>query len=315
MQPCETMIKRAVTVLAVFLCVTTSLSAGPRTSASYSIPAESIGGGGVRTQSTSYSLNGSAIGEFGGGANPVTAGGAYSAKSGFVGELYDIVGLSVTAPPSNNLNESTSRQLVAAPLADDATTLAPFNAATITWSVVSGPITSISSSGVATAGIVYQTTPATVGGSGQGLSGQLALSILNVNNDDLGTYASDGIDDAWQVQYFGQNNPKAFPNADPDGDGQNNYFEFTGGLVPNDPNSRFVLNIQPISGQPGRKAIVFNPLVAGRTYAVQFGPSLTEGSWNPLTGTTQSDSGSTRTVTDMNASPAPRFYRVQITKP
>ena len=300
-------------LLALFAAAATA-SAGPRASTNYSVSAESLGGGGVRAQSAAYSIDGSAVGEFGAGANSVVASAAYSSKAGYVGELYEIVSLSVTAPPSNTLNESTSRQLIAAPQADDGTTLAAFNPSTITWSVVNGPITSVSSAGVATAGIVYQTTPATVSGSGQALSGQLTLSILNVNNDDLGSYAGDGIDDAWQVQYFGQNNPQASPTADPDGDGHNNSFEFTAGLVPNDPNSRFVLNIQPVAGQPNRQAIIFSPLVGGRTYGVQFRPSLTSG-WSPLTGTTQSDSGNQRTVIDPNASPAPKFYRVQVTKP
>jgi hypothetical protein len=291
------------------------LASAARTSANYSIPVDSTDAGGSSAQSASYALKGSAAGEFGSGQSAVTTSAGYSCKNGFVGELYDIVSLSVTAPPSNNLNEAASRQLVAAPLADDSTTVAPLNPSAVAWSIASGPITSVTAAGVATAGNVYQDTPATLAGTAQGLSGQLVLNILNVTTDDFGAYAGDGIDDSWQVQYFGQPpNALAGPNADPDGDGQNNLFEFTAGLVPNDPNSRLVLSIQPVAGHPGQKSIVFNPVVSGRTYAVQFRTNLVTGAWSPLTGTTQSDNGSTRTVTDPNAT-GPKDYRVQVTKP
>jgi hypothetical protein len=265
--------------------------------------------------SANYSIKGTASGEFGAGANAMAMSPDYANKGGFVGGLYDLVGLSITAPPSNNLNETASRQLGAAPLADDATTLPSLNPSTVSWSVVIGPIASISSSGLATAGNVYQDTLATVGGTAQSLGGQLNLTILNISNDDFGAYANDQIDDSWQVQYFGQPpNPLAGPSADADGTGQTNLFKFVAGLNPLD-GSRFTLSIQNVSGQPSQKNLVFTPLVGGRTYVAQFTTTLPNpNSWGTLTGTTQSDNGATRTVTDTSAS-APKSYRVQITKP
>lgn len=307
---------RAIAFVAAFVSAVGPLSAGPRASGNYSIPAESVGVAGGRAQSAGYAINGSAVGEFGAGAVSVVSSAAYSMKTGFVGELYEITGLSVTSPPSNALNEGSNRQLVAAPQADDGSTTAALNPANVTWSVVNGPITSITTAGVATAGTVFQDTPAAVGASASSLSGQLNLTVSNVNFDDFGAYAGDQIDDSWQVQYFGQPpNSLAGPTSDPDSDGQNNRFEFTAGLIPNDPKSRFVLSIQPVIGQPGQKSIVFNPLASGRTYAVEFRTNLTTGTWSPLTGTTQSDNGTTRTVNDLSASSAPKFYRVQIAKP
>ena len=303
----------------VFLPVALALLSGPlsalaaRSSASYSIAAETADNGGGRTSSASYRNDGSA-GLIAGLATVAVPN--ETMKHGYAGQLYDIVGLSVTAPPSNNVNEAASRQLAAASLADDDTTLAAFDPSTVTWSIVSGPIASISTAGVATAGNVYQDTLATVGGRAQGLNGQLSLTILNVGIDDYKEYASDGIDDAWQVQYFGQPpNPLAGPNADADGTGQNNLFKFVAGLNPLD-GSRFTLSILAVNGQPSQKQLLFQPLVTGRTYTPQFTATLTNlASWAPLTGTTQSDNGNQRTVTDPNASPAPRFYRVQISNP
>ncbi|MGZ4988265.1 MAG: hypothetical protein ACXWBP_09495 [Limisphaerales bacterium] len=307
------------TIIAIFLVVAlvhpTSTQAGSRSSANYLIPADSVDASGAVLSSANYMIKGTGTAEFGAGSNALTASTDYTNKGGFVGELYDIVGLSITAPPSNNLNETASRQLAAAPLADDTTTLTSLDPSTVNWSIVSGPVNSISTSGLATAGNVYQDTLATVGGAAQSLSGQLNLTILNVTNDDFGPYANDGIDDSWQVQYFGQPpNPLAEPNADADGTGQTHLFKFVAGLNPVD-GSRFTLSIQQVSGQPAQKKVIFQPLVSGRTYAVQFRSSLTSGTWGPLTGTTQSDNGSTRTVTDLNASAAPKLYQVQITKP
>ena len=141
--------------------------------------------------------------------------------------------------------------------------------------------------------------------------------MRNVNIDDYQTYAGDLIDDAWQVQYFGVNNPNAGPNVDFDGTGQTNLFKYVAGLNPLDPTSRFTVQSQGVVGQPLQRNIVFQPLVAGRVYVVQFNTSIATGggTWTTLSNISSIDNGNIRTVTDLNASDPERFYRVQITKP
>jgi hypothetical protein len=279
--------------------------AAPRTSADYSINAEALSVAGSRTGSSSYTNDSNT-----GGVAGISSAATDTVKHGYAGQLYDIVALSVTAPPSNALNENTGRQLFAAPLADDSTTLAPFDPATVTWGVIAGPIASISTGGLATAATVYQDTLATVGASTLGLTGQLALTVLNVASDDFGGYAGDGIDDAWQVQYFGENNPNAGPNADPDGDGQTNLFEYIAGNAPNDSASRFELRMTE------RGKLVFTPRLPDRTYAIEYRADLSNGAdWAPLTGFNQSDNGSERTVVDTDASTPAKVYRVRISYP
>jgi len=282
-----------------FMAITQSVKAA-RSSASYSVPADSTDGAGVQVQSANYSVKGSAIGEFGAGQTAIATSAAYSSKAGFVGELYDIVGLSITAASSQ---------------ADDTTTTAALDPSTVTWSILSGPFGGISSSGLATAGTVYQDTIAVVQGVAQSLTGQLSLTVLNVNTDDFGSYAGDGIDDAWQVQYFGQNNSNAVPTADPDGDGQSNYFEYIAGVVPNNPNSRFLISIAPVIGQATQRAIVFSPRLSDRTYTVKSKINLTDPTWNSLTSFNMTDNGQTRTVIDLSASGSNKFYHVEISKP
>lgn len=281
-----------------------------RTSASYSMAAETFDAGGTAVlSSASYSIKDASAGTVGALARST----GYTAKGGYAGQLYEVTGLGVSGA-SASVNEGGTLQLSAAPLLDDRTLLSTLTSG-VNWSVVSGPLASVSSGGLATAAIVYQNTPATVRASSGGLTGTGILTVLNVNLDDFGAYAGDGIDDAWQVAYFGLDNPQAAPGADADGTGQNNLFKYLAGLNPLDPNSRFSLVIQPISGQPMQKTLTLSPVYSGRTYTVQSASTLTQPNWTTLTNATVSDTGTTRTLIDPSASGAVRFYRVQVSMP
>jgi hypothetical protein len=296
--------------LALITCGT--IEAQVRTSANYSITTEVADSGGTRATSAAYSNIGSSGGVTGVStvALPVEV-----AKQGYIGQLFEIVGFSVSAT-QNFVNEGATLQLSGGQLLDDATTLA-VNASLVSWSVVSGPLASINANGLATAQIVYQDSGAVIQGVYQATTGQFPLTVRNVNIDDFQTYAGDGIDDVWQVQYFGVNNPNAGPNVDFDGTGQSNLFKYVAGLNPLDPTSRFTVQSQPVNAQPLQKNILFQPLVTGRVYVVQYNTSIASGggTWTTLTNISSIDNGSVRTVTDLNASDPERFYRVQITKP
>ena len=67
-------------------------------------------------------------------------------------------------------------------------------------------------------------------------------------------------------------------------------------------------------GFPGSKDLIFSPLVAGRSYEVKSNTALT-GAWQPLGTIITADAGAQRTVTDLNATGAAKFYHVEITKP
>jgi hypothetical protein len=303
-------IKSIAVQISILVAAPLLLQAGPRTSATYSISADITDSGGKRTASAAYSID-SSVGSVAGISTVSTP--AIIAKHGHIGQLYEPTALQLAASPAS-IDEGGTRQLGAAQLLDDATTL-PVPAASIAWSVQNGPISNISVTGLATAAPVYQNTSAAVQGAFAGLSGSLNLTVLDTVSDNFGSYAADGIDDAWQNQYFGLNSPLAAPGMDPDGDGQNNRFEFTAGLVPTNPLSRFMLTIAPVPGQATKKQVVFQPLVAGRSYTVMTSPDLSSGSWTTLTGSTSSDNGTQRTVTDSAASSLHRFYTIKIVKP
>ncbi len=293
--------------LIAFAC---AAGAAPRTSADYSISSESIDQGGALLTSANYAVNASANDTGATGSEPTCG---YLVKSSYIGQLFDVVGALPTAPVAE-IVEGGTVQLGALQVLDDATVL-PFSPSLATWSVGSGPITSITPNGFATAALVYQNTSATVRLNYQGFTGTLSLAVLNVNTDDFGIYAKDGIPDDWQVQYFGQNNPNAAPDVDATGSGQTNLFKYVAGLNPTDPASVFRVTVQPVSGQPSQRKIVFSPVVSDRAYTVVYKNNLTDGTWTPLAGASQSDNGQQRTVIDTDAAGKAKFYRVQISKP
>ncbi len=293
----------------LFLCLVLAAPVRADTRSYYAVTTETIDAAGDHATSASYSSDAT--------AGPIsgisTASPPETLKQGYVAQLYEITGLALSAQ-SNPVNEGATDQLSASQTLDDATFLT-VSPTSVTWSVLNGPLTGINASGLATAGTVYQDTLATAQGV-FGFTATLPLTVNNVNLDDLGTYAGDGIDDAWQVQYFGlPPNLLAGPDVDADGTGQSNLFKFVAGLDPLDPNSRFVLKIATVDGQPSQMDLIFSPRLIDRVYLVKAKLDLTSGSYAPLPNSSFSDNGQERTVTDFDGNGATKFYIVEITKP
>ena len=298
------------------LVILSELQAEPRTSANYTISADTLDAGGGRAASASYTESaslGTIAGTWGGG-DP-----AQLLRAGLLARFSDATGVQLIPAvggtlPSYNLAEGTTLQLTAYQELDDAS-FHPLAAATVVWSVVSGPISSVSPAGLVLAGIVYQDTAAEISGTFGGFTDTLPLTVINVNEDDFGAYAGDSLPDGWQVQYFGLNNPLAAPAVDASGTGQTNLFKYTAGLDPTDPASRFTLEIDPVDGQPAQKDLIFTPVWADRSYLVEYTTDLAGGVWLPLSGGQENTAGQVRTVTDLAAAEQVKFYRVRITKP
>ncbi len=188
-----------------------------------------LDGGGGRVAGGEIVLDAS-LGDGGGIASAGTA----TLKAGYAGQLYDLTGLSVTASPAS-VAEGATRQLTAAAGYDDGT-VGPLDG-TLLWSVVSGPLSGVSVSGLATAGPVWQATPATARATLGALRGTTTLTVLDTNPDNYGLYAADGLPDRWQVDAFGEENPDGVPAADPDEDDSPNSGEYAADTDPNDDTS------------------------------------------------------------------------------
>ena len=236
-------------------------------------------------------------------------------RHGYIGQLYDVLGFGILFT-ENYPPEGSTTQVIPLRTLDDGTHLAvPLT--DVTYSALNGPVSGISATGLITTLPVDEETSAMIRAVLTGVEGavaELPIFVQDTLPDNYGTYAADGLPDRWQRQYFGPDNPLAAPLLDPDGDGQNNRFEYTAGLVPTDPLSRFQLRIAPVPGEPSWKKLILSPLVEGRRYEVKSNAGLAD-PWLPLSDTDTTDAGDERTVTDHEADPARKFYHVEITKP
>lgn len=287
----------------VFGAVSTSASE----SANYSMDPAGFGGAG-RSSAGPYTQN-AAFDPYGG--HSVSGSGDVVAKAGYVGQLVDPVSVEVTMVPED-VPELSTAQLAAALVMDDGskTNVEPD---VVVWGIKHGPVSAISTGGLLETEAVYQDTPAEVQAEFAGSSsGSLVFTVLDTVTDNFGAYSGDGLEDAWQVLHFGLDNPAAAPGADPDGDGQNNRFEWTAGIHPLDPLARFVFQIEN-SLSPGQMDLVFSPLVPGRVYRVLHGPSP-DAIVTPLASAPPVDVGNERTLTDPSPADERRFYRVEITR-
>ena len=104
-------------------------------------------------------------------------------------------------------------------------------------------------------------------------------------------------------------------NGDDDGDGNSNHFEFIAGLDPRNPNSVFTVTLVPGGGLTNQTAIIFKPIISGRTYTVRSSNSLSPANWQPLSNATSSDTGNTRTVNDASTISSKKFYMIEISIP
>jgi len=245
----------------------------------------------------------------GGSVGAVSSLGPVFLLEGFPAQIAAPDSLVVTATPAI-VGEGQARQLAGALLLDDGTTVA-IQATAIQWQVLGGPLTAINGNGVAQAAVVYQDTASTAGGSAAGVDGNAQLTIINVDPDNFGAYAGDGLDDLWQVTFFGINNPDAGPGKDPDGDKQDNTFEFRGGTVPDDPTSFFKHWI--VAAPAGEFWLRFEPWFADRVYT--FEETFNLSSFQLVPGATIDNAGAIGTAKDPAAGPAPRFYKIGISKP
>jgi hypothetical protein len=156
----------------------------------------------------------------------------YAFRGGYAGQLHDVTGIAIDAPSSPlTLDERATRQLGATAIHDDASRTA-LTADQVDWSVQSGPLSSIDSGGLVTAASVYQNAVAVARASYGVFSATGEITVVNTGVDDFAPYAADGLEDSWQVRYFGEAGTFGGAASNPDSDGSDNLQEFAFGTDP-----------------------------------------------------------------------------------
>lgn len=138
--------------------------------------AQTLNSGGGAAFSSSYTDDGS-LGD--GFDTSSVVSGRRIVKSGFIGQLYEAESLTLAADPAAVIEGTTTQLSAVATMDDD--TLVRLSGSDAKWSVMEGAITGITSGGLATAGLVFINAPATVRGRWDGVTGDLVLTVLNLN--------------------------------------------------------------------------------------------------------------------------------------
>jgi hypothetical protein len=282
--------------------------------ASTIVTTSTIDGGGLHTTSANYAIDNSI-----GGIDGISSASADTAKNGYIGQLTEVVSVTVTSTPDSVGVGSTAALSGTATLDDS--TVSSLTGSDVIWSSPNEPypIASISGSGVLTPADVYYVSPAAVEAVVDGYYlGASNTTMVALNAPDS---IGDGIPDWWRNLYFGAATPTNSSDCatcDFDGTGQNNFFKFVAGLNPTNPSSVFVLSIAPVAGQPTEKALAYNPILVGygQTYTVQYATNLAGAVYAPLTTTSVlMTNGNQVSLNDTQATQTQKFYRVNISLP
>jgi hypothetical protein len=136
-----------------------------------------------------------------------------------------------------------------------------------------------------------------------------APTALAANTTTAFDTDADGLPDAWELQYFPSiSDPRATPNADPDGDGYTNTQEYVAGTNPIDGTSR--LKIDAVTIVASAPSLHFS-VAAGKTYTILYSDNLNSAVWLTLQNVPAQASDGVVTIPDSTlGGDTTRFYRL-----
>lgn len=122
-------------------------------------------------------------------------------------------------------------------------------------------------------------------------------------------YNFDGFDDRFQREYFPLFTVAAAgPNAEPDGDGMNNYGEYIADTIPT--NAASLLKMQSVARTNDTATVRWDSVV-GKNYRVLYSTNPASGSWSNVGSVVTADD-TTTALNDTAATDGLRIYRVQV---
>lgn len=163
----------------------------------------SIHPGGLLQRSPSYEVAG-----FVGypGSVVTSTSGSYLVREGPVGMVvypdnFVVESASAEINESGTTPEDSTHTQLSGKIVNDDDTVDPVTGAEIAWlpPAVGAALTSISPDGIASAGAVYEDTPASFSGSFAGWSDTGTLLVHNILDDNFGPLAGNTFDDAWEM--------------------------------------------------------------------------------------------------------------------
>jgi hypothetical protein len=153
-------------------------------------------------------------------------------------------------------------------------------------------------------GMSLQRVPAT--GYGNEPAHWVAAPLTPGQASVYGDFDEDGMPDWWEEEH-GTSAVIPDGNADPDGDGLNNWQEYLAGTHPN--NAASTLRLEHISTGNGSLTLQFLA-VSNRTYSVLYQPSLTDPAWLKWTDVPAHSTNRVARLTNTTWGTTSRFYRL-----
>ncbi len=248
------------------------LFAESRTSARYTlIQEETAEGGGGTVSAGRYRIDTST-----GNADPggVSSSGPYVLRSGFIGSLADFKEIAVLSSNSGDPvpeisfhDESVPDRYSATFVFDDGSTVVRETV----WQVLNGPIRlgpEFFGEQIVNFDPIFENRSARLQATMGNQERILDFQIRNTRPDNYREYAGDGLEDSWQVGFFGQP-PRldAGPDQDPDGDGDNNLMEFLTGHSPSDSGDRFGITLTKPTSDSAQ--VTLSKVIPGISYVLQ----------------------------------------------
>jgi len=289
----------------MFILLTASLAqASSRSSANYSIVADSADAGGIQVTAANYANSGSVGGVTG---LATVASPSETVKSGYIGQLYQVTGLSLA---STFVADGVTQQLAATQTLDDGTTIVLLGG-TQTWTVTSGQLP---------AGLTLDPSTGVISGTTTG-SGTFSFTIGvtdglgdSAHQTFTGTVLSKVTFSAWEGQegFFTptqQNDPSVSgPAIVYEKDGVPNLLKYVYNINPAQPMTDAdrvalpVFDIPTSGASSGDLTLTFREyaLLTGVNLVVQSSPDLK--TWSPVTA-----------ATNQNQPPTAGTYTIQQT--
>lgn len=134
-----------------------------------------LDGGGQSTTSPNYTMSGS-VSSVGGVSSAVSP--PVTVRHGYIGQLYEVTNLVITASPAP-VSEGSNSQLTATATLDDGTVLVVAGS-NVSWGAATYPIASINADGLLTAASVSTDTDGTVSGYYLGASNVFVIEVTQV---------------------------------------------------------------------------------------------------------------------------------------